>query len=316
MLINVKVFREKQVPFNIKAKILKAYGVILLFLSASCGFAEASPSPLVVKHLSNLSALDGHRNYYISALQLAFEKSEEKYGSVVLQPEKINMRQGRQFIGLDSKLIDVLWTATSTEREKQALPIRIPLLKGLIGHRVLVIRKSDASRFDSITNFAELSKQLAVQGHDWPDLTILAHAGMRVEKGIRGSSLYKLVSEGIVDYFPRSVLEVLDELEQVSDSQLIIDQRHLLIYPSAMYFFVRRGDQELAERIEYGLLRAIEDGSFEKNFLTYPAHARVLKTFDFERRIKHHLNNPLLPSVTPLEHQSLWFSSFEKPSTP
>ena len=66
------------------------------------------------------------------------------------------------------------------EREQALLAIRIPLFKGLIGTRLLLINATDQPRFDQITGGAQLRVLHAGQGHDWPDTDILLHNGYAV----------------------------------------------------------------------------------------------------------------------------------------
>lgn len=247
---------------------------------------------------------------------MALEKTIDEYGAYQLKAVPVSMRQQRQFISLDDNLLDVMWTATSAEREKRALPVRIPLLKGLIGHRVFVIRKTDVERFAQLDRLEDLARLTAVQGLAWPDVDILRNAGLKVENLVWRKSLYKMVSSGIVDYYPRSVLEVLDEWKSEFEPDLVIEQKHLLIYPSAMYFFVRRENAQLASRLSLGLTKAIEDGTFDRLFLAEPSHQKALSTFLNEKRRVHFINNPLLPEATPLEDESLWYTSYQSTEKP
>lgn len=87
-------------------------------------------------------------------------------------------------------------------------------------------------------------------------------------------------------------------------SQLAIEQKHLLIYPTAIYFFVGQSNLKLAERIEYGLLKAIDDGSFERLSTEYPSHKEAFKAANMKNRKVHLLSNPLLPEATPIDNQN------------
>lgn len=189
------------------------------------------------------------------------------------------MRQKRQFVSLNIRLIDVMWTETSAAREKLAQPIRIPLLKGMLGHRVFVIRKDDIEKFRSLNSLREFTRLKAVQGLDWPDVDVLEHAGLEVEDQISRNSLYKMVSNSIVDYHPRSTIEILDEFRGSNDRALAIEQKHLFVYPAAMYFFVRKNDVDMQKRLTTGLRKAIADGSFDKHLMSFPSHREALSLF-------------------------------------
>lgn len=290
--------------------------ILALSMLATHSLAEELSNQQVVRYMDNKADINSHQTYYSSALKLALQKSANQYGPYTLKPIPVHMRQKRQFASLESGIIDVMWTGTSAEREKLALPIRIPLLKGMLGHRVFVIRKTEMSRYQKIDSLLGLSTLKAVQGLDWPDVDVLKHAGLKVENLVWRQSLYKLVSSGIVDYYPRSTIEVLDELRGVDEPDLIIEQKHLLAYPIAMYFFVRKQDEAVAARISAGLRMAIGDGSFDRNFLAFPSHKEALETFYNGERLVHQISNPFMSEATPLDDPTLWYKLPSSASTP
>jgi hypothetical protein len=273
---------------------------VLLLLSTP---VLASPTIL---YLDNAESVDPYTPYFKGLLQLAVDKSTSTYGVMELHGVPVSMYDERKFVSLDSHVIDIMWTTSTTEREQQALPIRFPLLKGLLGYRVFAIRKIDNDKFSAIQSLAQLAQLTALQGHDWPDVAILRHAGLKVETLNWTPQFYKLLSEGIVDYYPRSVMEISRELTSLNDPSLIIDNSHLLIYPHVMYFFVAKDNQKLAQRIEFGLRQALQDGSFDQYFANYRDHPAALQLLE-QKRLIFHLENPDAPSNMPLADQALWY---------
>ncbi len=280
--------------------------IVLMSVLFSCLPIEAVSDVRTIRVLQIQSEDLIHNNYYGKTLSMALDKSVKEHGPYEIVPVDAHMRQKRQFVSLNTNLIDVVWTGTSAEREKLAQPIRIPLLKGMLGHRVFVIRKTDLNKFRSLNSLQELAKLRAVQGLDWPDVDALKHAGLKVEDQISRNSLYKMVSNKIVDYHPRSTMEILDEFRGTNDPALAIEQKHLLVYPAAMYFFVRTEDTDLANRLTTGLRNAIADGSFDEHFLSFPSHREALKLFYDGKRVIHRLENPFMSPETPYADRSLW----------
>lgn len=264
----------------------------------------------IVRHLDNSRTHDLYSSYFVSLLQLALDKSVPEYGQYELIAIAEEMRQSRQLLSLENDILDIMWTVTSAQRESQALAVRIPLLKGLIGHRVFIIRKDLQDTFSSASHLDDLSSLIAVQGHDWPDATILENAGLSVARQVWNQSFYRLIESGNADYYPRSVLEVISEMNNYPGDQLAIERQHLLVYPSAMYFFVKPGDKKLAQRVEAGLRIAINDGSFDTLFYSYADHVQAINQLNLDSRIAHHLRNPLLPAATPIHERDLWFTPF------
>jgi hypothetical protein len=223
-----------------------------------------------------------------------------------IEPTTYKMGQTRALVELQNgRAIDVLWTMSSRRREAELLPVRIPLDMGLIGWRLLLIRRSDAARFDAIRSPAALQQLAALQGHDWPDTDILRANGYRVETGSDYAGMFKMLSSSRADYFPRSVFEVWNELDAFHWNDLMVAPGLALHYPSAFYFFVRKSNPALAESIQSGLERMLADGSYARVFNDY--FGEVLRRSALPLRRIFELNNPLLPAATPLARRELWF---------
>eukprot|EP00918_Siedleckia_nematoides_P049989 GHVU01109423.1.p1 GENE.GHVU01109423.1~~GHVU01109423.1.p1 ORF type:complete len:222 (+),score=16.10 GHVU01109423.1:669-1334(+) len=213
----------------------------------------------------------------------------------------------RKLMSLNSGKLDVMWAITSEQREQDLLPIIIPILKGLIGYRVMVIQDTKQQELTHILNTQQLKNMVAIQGKDWADTDILRANGFKVETSEWYNSLYKGVSMGHYDYLPRSILEPWAEMQKYRFKNLVVENKHLLYYPAAMYFFVQKENVALAQRLEFGLNQAIDDGSFDTLLYSYPAHQEALSRGKLNTRIIHKLSNPFLPKTAPLTDKRLWY---------
>ena len=61
-----------------------------------------------------------------------------------------------------------------------------------------------------------------------------------------------------------------------------------------------------AEALEKGLLRAIDDGSFDEKFFNNEMVKMVLKHANLKNRRVLKLHNPTLPPLTPVNNPKLW----------
>lgn len=242
--------------------------------------------------------------YPIDVLKLALEKTGVNYQ---LMESSTRYTQQRAFQRLDQNLdINVMWSMTSSEREAAFLPIRIPLVKGLIGWRLLLTRRDSEFFKTDIDSINDLRKFRPVQGQDWPDTRILQANGFDLFTVNDFRQAVTALSQQEADVFPRSVLEVTSELNNLDRSLgLVLKPRLGLRYPVAMYLFVRKNDKGLAKLLESGLRRALEDGSFnalfEETFRTELAVLRNGETKFFQ------LSNPYMPALTPVSERNLWF---------
>ena len=291
------------------------YILLITFFIPLSFFAQANNAPTPMTEVRyNLSAqfVDPKQAYYISLLEMAMQKSEPKFGPYKMTPVEIEMPQGRTIKLVESKQhLDIVWTMTSIERENQLQAIYIPLLKGLMGYRIGIIRQGEQAKFDQVNSLNAFKKIIIGQGVDWPDTEILERNGFKVVSG-SASNLLAMLSKERFDYFPRAIHEPWDELARSDD--IALEQHLLLRYASPIYFFVHKQNKHLAERIEFGLRLAINDGSFDKLFQNHPITAGVIEKAQLNKRIEFEMSNPLLSpkSAELLKESHLWLTALEK----
>ncbi|KGI78857.1 hypothetical protein [Oleiagrimonas soli] len=269
-------------------------------LSPACVHATA---PLRVIYPRAESQQDARQRYPLEVLRLALARSGVAYR---LQPSRTAMQQARSLRMLASGHgLDVVWTVTTRERERRLRAIRIPIDRGLIGWRVLLVHRGDRARFARIDRVRQLAALRAGQGHDWPDLAILRANGLQVDASATYEGLFQMLARRHIDYFPRSIAEVDGELNSHAGLPIELEPHLLLHYPSALYFFVRPHNVALADAIRRGLERSLDDGSLLRLFhRTYDAD---LDRLDLARRTILELRNPDFPDDAPLQNTALWF---------
>ena len=131
-----------------RARYAFLFALAALFAALAWPPAIASAEPLRVIYPRSESRKDGRAIFPVEALKLALEHSGRDFR---MQPSVATMQQSRSVRTLaDGRDLDVLWTVTTSAREKQLRPIRIPIDLGLIGWRVLLIRNGDERRFAGV----------------------------------------------------------------------------------------------------------------------------------------------------------------------
>lgn len=245
-----------------------------------------------------------HNQYAIALLELALQKTGVRYQ--LHQTDNVLTQQRAIQLLTDNRQINVMWSMTDVDRETLLTPIRIPIYKGLIGWRVLLMHKNNQ---DSLANLDPINmrKLTLVQGLNWPDNKILRSNGFNVVNATEHLEAFRLMRDRQVSLFARSVIEVLDELGKPELTEgLQLEPDYVLQYPTAMYFFVNTGDRILQKLLEQGLQEAVKDGSMDALF--EQTYAALLAKIDLTDRIKIPLKNPLLPSTTPVGDRQLWYA--------
>ncbi len=285
----------------------KIYFLLAVLLTYS-GIVWAND--LKVRHIRPESAKDLRNHYYIDMLRLALDKTSDMDDSSILVMSEKTMYQKRALEQLKrAQGIDVVWTMTSTKREAELQAVRIPLLKGLLGYRIFIIRKGEEPRFAGIQTLDDLKQLTAGQGRDWPDTQILRANGIKVVDSINYDGLFGMLQYKRFDYFPRGVNEAWAEVKAHPDKNLVVEKTLLLQYPAPIYFFVNKQNNKLADRLERGLRIAIKDGSFEQLFKNHPANKEIFELTKIDKRNIFRLQNPFLPQATPLAEKALWYTA-------
>ncbi len=235
--------------------------------------------------------------YYLALLKLALDHSKAEFGDYRLQKAMQPMFQGRALLEIKSnRTLSVAWTMTSPAREEDLAAIRIPLLRGLGGYRIFLIREGQQELFSQINNEQQLKGLFAGQGKDWPDSSILLDNGYQLVTGSGHSSLFNMLQYGRFDYMPRALHEPWNEVEIFEGLQ--VEGTLALHYPSPYYFFVSHDNPRLKNRIETGLRKAEANGSFKSLFENHPVTKNILAAAQLDIRKVFSLNNAFMSVET------------------
>jgi len=277
---------------NFHRSIIAAIGLAVATMSAS---AE------VLKY--NQSDADPNGYYAAKMIKLALAHIDTKYELEVVPGD---LTQTRMVEDTMNNKLDIIWAGTSRDLEEQLELVKIPLYKGLLGHRLLIIRQGDQEKFDKVKNIDDLRKLRLGQGTAWADTKILQANGLNVVKTMKYLNLFYMLDGGRFDAFPRAVFEPFGEVEKHKDLNLTVEKHLMLVYKLDFFLFVNKSKQKLARDLELGLTRAIADGSFDKVFMSSPSVQEAITKGDLKNRLVIPLNNPLITDQVPVNRPELW----------
>ena len=155
-------------------------GLILLLISAMFlpAFSSLAEPVLRVRYIDASDMKHNPNNdYFGQLLKLALDKTAADYGPYELSPLDIDISQRRHFLEIGKGRVDVFWTMTTDAREQQARPVRVPLMKGVYGLRLLALNRADASSLESVKGIEDLRGIRFIQGRDWPDTQVFRCSG-------------------------------------------------------------------------------------------------------------------------------------------
>ncbi len=292
--------------YELKNKVVRICGVgvtlvtfIVLLLSTSTSYAGAVaavyPKPSTQHPLLN--------DYPIELLRMALAKAQAPY---VLIPSFKTLPKNRALFRLKNQEgIDVLWSDTSTHKEKDFYPIKIPIYKGLSGWRIPLVNKHRNLSTKQIGSFDKLKQYSLIQGSDGSSRKVFEANHIVVHHAYEQASLYEMLGKNRGDMLFQSVVELSGQENMHRYYGLKIDDNIAVRYPSAVYFFVHKDNKLLAEAIEQGLSESISDGSFDTLF--DKSLSPFLKSCRLDERTILDLDNPDVPEAMPLGDQALWY---------
>lgn len=270
---------------------LLVWSVATVAAPAMTATTGGAPIELIYAKFSNLD--DPREKLPLALLELAMTKMQLKFAA---KPCPDVMERSRALIELEQgRCINLIWTSMAAEAEKNLRPIRIPIYRGLIGHRLFLIHKNQQPAFAKVKSLDDLRKFNAGVGLGWVDGKIMEQAGLRVVRD-KYDSLFRLLDNESIDYFPRGANEVFAELNgrQKTQPNLMLEPGLMLVYKNDLIFYLNKKDEALASQIEKGLLMAYEDGSYLKLFNEHPYVLQVLREAGLDKRLRLELPNPML----------------------
>lgn len=143
--------------------------------------------------------------------------------------------------------------------------VNFPLRPGLLGLRLLLVRKDRVAELSRIKSLAALRGALRLgYGQDWADRELMQRLGFRLELARSTEALFQMLISGRCDWLSRGVSEVDEELQRYGklSAELAVLPDVALHYPLDDCFYVAPQQQALQLALGDGLQRARRDGSW------------------------------------------------------
>lgn len=260
------------------------------------------------------SEIDQRHLYNNAILSEALEKTIQVYGDYEIELTLHGTQRDRALAELISgRNINVHIVPTRHEWEEKTLPIRIPIVKGLLGYRLFLIKRQNIKKFSYIKSLDELKVLKAGLRQQWSTTKAMKSLGFKVVTGSNYEGLFSMLMADRFDYFPRGVNEIFSEFNRRSQAlpDMAIEPSKALYLPLPTYVFISPKYPKLAERIETGLWEMIQDGSLDNLFWEY--YKSSIQQAALAQRQIFTVNNPFLSPKTPFDQKNLWFDPLTTP---
>ncbi|MFT7724336.1 MAG: hypothetical protein QM788_16125 [Roseateles sp.] len=259
---------------------MKRLPALLLLAALSAAAAPPAPPPQVVT-IPFMEREAPHRRYADELLALALRLSSDRYGPYQLVQQREETVIRRQLLELEKGSLSVAVAMPTQEWLDGALPVRVPLMRGLASFRFFLGYRDRQPLYEAVRTVADLKALTIGQGPGWSSARILEDNGFQVVYGGVHATLIPMLHSGRFQLLMRSVYEVEPELRahQASHPGLMLVDNFAVFTYMPMYYFVSRTQPRLAERLAYGLKKAYANGQHDLLFKHYFGDSlKLLKT--------------------------------------
>lgn len=266
-------------------------GCALVLLCCVPGWAGAGEA--VVKYIGNNHAIK--ESYYLALIEAALKKTESDFGPYKIEYSLQTLSSERKhelLVAGEQLNIDRLVGFPSDEGPRQGLlRVDVPLLNGLMGYRILLIRAENQARFSSITSLEELRHLSMGFGKGWEG-HVYRHNGFFVVETLHLDMMLKMLAGKRYQFVPLSVIEIDDEYQIAGQAvNYLVPEKSLLIYmPLPVYFYVSPTEPQLAERLTKGLELLRASGEMDQMLKQY--FGARLQRLNLSQRKIIELTNP------------------------
>ncbi len=206
--------------------------------------------------------------YRLELTELILARTAATFGArQIARPEQADPPQERCLHLLQERQVDLAFVPPTAERLRDFAVIPVDLHQGMLGYRLLLIRRDQAERFARVQTLEDLRQLRGGFGSQWGDFSVFAANGLPVVGMANPNNLMAMLSQGRFDYYHRGLHEAWSDLAHHPEYPNLMVEPHLaLVYPMPVYFTFHRHDQALKQRFEEGLRLIQADGSLEALF--------------------------------------------------
>ncbi|EQM70093.1 transporter substrate-binding domain-containing protein [Pseudomonas tohonis] len=210
--------------------------------------------------------------YRIELANLILARTAERYGEAsIVTSQAPDPSQERCLAMLKAGQVDLAYVPPNRERLADFRMLPVDMHQGLLGYRVLIIRKDRQADFAGVKDLDGLRRLTGGFGSQWSDFPLFARNQLPVLGMANPGNLLPMLEQRRFDYFHRGLSEAWAEVEanRAALPDLTVEQHLALKYPMPVYFTFAKGNQLLVKRFTEGFEQIRADGSFQALFLRH-----------------------------------------------
>jgi hypothetical protein len=271
---------------------------LMLTLSAPPAFAANSDSQSATIKLWNGNKTTARQIYEQEVLEAALDATKGSHGKWKLSADATSFpsaeEEGSVFRAKGFDIFGTVMGNVKLAKEKKIV-IPQPIMKGLLGYRILIIREADREKFAAIKTPKQLQALRLGIPETWADAELFRRNGYTVVEKGSFDDLFTRLRDNEFDYVSFGANEVDSVFAERASKAggLAIDSSLLVYYPFPVVFYVNADNPALAQRVTQGLKTISTNGTLDKIFERH--YGEQLAALKLNERRLISLRNHVLP---------------------
>ncbi|MDN3639644.1 hypothetical protein QWY82_12640 [Simiduia curdlanivorans] len=215
------------------------------------------------------SSLDTRGEYKNEVLYHALQLTVPEYGPYKVNLNGPSMNRKRALLEIqEGRLINVYFAPDDPLWRELTLPILIPIRRGILNYRLLLIHKDNIELFANINTLDELKALKMGAQYDWSTKSYLENYQFTTVTGASYEGLFVMLENKRFDFMLRGVHEIFNEVkEREATMPHLTIEPHLVLYiPTPTYTYVSPRYPRIAKRLQKGLEMMVNNGDLKSIF--------------------------------------------------
>ena len=287
---------------NLKRQLLVVVSLLLLI-----------PSKLYAVDIIKLprpqSTKDIRFNHKNEILRTALELTVNEFGPFEIRFDGPVMKRERALVAMKTgELVNVYFSPPKALWMDETIVIRVPIRRGLLNYRLLLINSLDLETFSKVNTIDDLKKLKAGVQYGWSTTDALEENDFSLVKAYNYDGLFYMLESHRFNYLPRGAHEIFDELEarEKEIKNVIVEPTIAVYLPAPTYTYVSPSEPRLAKRLEKGMELMVQNGDMKALFDKY--YLDDLKKAKLHERKILKIENPFPKEKEIWKRDELWFS--------
>lgn len=263
----------------------------------------------IVKMTHSQKFLSERTQYKNEVIKRSLELTEAEYGPYEYHLLKnVRMNRHRALPSVIKGSPNNIYVAPANDEwDEKTIAIKIPIRRGLLNYRLLLVHKADLPKFAKVDTLGDLKKLTAGLRNGWITTDVFRKSNMDFVESQNFDGLFLLLNNHHFDYIPRAIYEIYEELEAREHllSHVVVEPTLALHLPMPTYIYISPTVPRVAERIEKGLRKMLESGELDEILNKY--YADDIKRADLKNRKVINMDNPYYQEHDLLSDKSLWY---------